>query len=47
MIMSIPYLHGNFKTKMRIRFGYAISNEFDTSVDPEIFKKQHEAIFIK
>ena len=25
MIMSIPYLHGNFKTKMRIRFGYAFS----------------------
>jgi len=47
MIMSIPYLHGNFKTKMRIRFGYAISDEFDASVDSEIFKKQHEAIFIK
>ncbi|MDV3560560.1 hypothetical protein CMU25_08500 [Elizabethkingia anophelis] len=47
MIMSIPYLHGKFKTKMRIRFGYAFSNEFDASINPEIFKKQHEDIFIK
>ncbi|KFC40044.1 hypothetical protein HZQ67_09680 [Elizabethkingia anophelis] len=40
IIFGVPYLKGNFKTKMRIRFEYAISNEFEASVDSEIFKRQ-------
>ncbi len=46
MIMGIPFLHGSYKTKMRIRLGYAKSNEFDVSVDPGIFKKQKRLIYL-
>ncbi|WP_407534866.1 hypothetical protein [Elizabethkingia miricola] len=46
MILAIPFLHGSYKTKMRIRFRYAKSNEFDVSVDPKIFKKQKRSIYL-
>ncbi len=46
MIFGVPLLHGSYKTKMRIRLGYAKSNEFDVSVDPEIFKKQKRLIYL-